>query len=326
VTVHVISVGVGINDALQRRTAFASLPDLAPAVLRAKPHTVLSRSVGGDDTGAADALLTGWFGDPCGPVTAPGWPGGALPDLVDVVRPDLWPTSVSAELDTFHRATGTRTLPPRDTAVLLTTDTVTGMTAALWNAIALTAATPSRVRYASHPQALDPPDDDRPPLGGSAVIVRIPRLHARTETDLCAAMRNLGTVGRALLRPPGSAPAEDFRFYLSGGFKAAIPYLIGLAEGLKSVRELTGSVKAYILHEDTGGAPIPLPLRRLNPDWVHRELDGFDDAGATRTRPDGDFLAGYAYDGAATGPWLLTPFGHGLRELFGLAPAAILGR
>jgi hypothetical protein len=311
-TVHLISVGDGLVETVKRPTSFP--PDLGPAVLRAAPHTALSRHTGDNDKAAADALLTRWLQTQIGP-------GGQLRRLVDEAHPQLWSAAVSAELSTFDRAARSRVLSPADQAILLATDTVRGLTAALWNAVALVGADLTRVRYASRPRDLAVQA-----ARGAALVVRVPRLDARSEADLGQAMGDLGALGRALL-PPVSTTGEDFRFYLSGGFKAAIPYLIGLAEGMRSLPQITGSVEAYVLHEHTVGEAIRLPLRRINPDWVRRELRGFDSNGTRTTRPDGNLLEGYAYDGHGNPPrrWELTAFGHGLRELFGLAPAELRG-
>lgn len=138
---------------------------------------------------------------------------------------------------------------------------------------------------------------------------------------------------------------EEFRFYLSGGFKAAIPYLIGLAEAVRSVdRECleaigagaavppSGSypVKAFMLHESATRHPsaetkvptIELPLRRLVARAVRSELSDFKD-GRRVGKPRYTTLEGYAYEITGGGPdpetceLSLTPFGVGLQALFG---------
>jgi hypothetical protein len=311
-TVHLISVGLGITD-------FKHHGRWRPRPPQVAPHEALTHQMNEDDKAAADALLTKWFGTD-EPARA------ELRDIVDRAEPALWPASISAELETFAFPPGSRTLRRDDIAVLLASDTVMGLTAALWNAVALVDGNPDRVRYASDPRQLADPNQPGPGPRGTATIVRVPGLCAQNTSGMHTAMGGLGTLGRAL-RPPATAVGEDLRFYLSGGFKATIPYLIGLAEGLRSLPEFKGEVTAYLLFEKRGGL-IPLPLRRINATWVRDELgtNQFDAAGTRTARPtEEDLLLGYAYDGPPGGPWHLTPFGRGLRELFGLTPASLLG-
>jgi hypothetical protein len=127
-----------------------------------------------------------------------------------------------------------------------------------------------------------------------------------------------------MLGTGGVRPGEPFRFYLSGGFKAAIPYLIGLAEGLRSL-DPEREVSAYVLHDTTRSAPIRVPLRRLLPQVIRAHLAGFDPDGTRSDRPSGTaaLLEGYAFerDGRR---WRLTAFGEGLRALFGPGPEGLL--
>ena len=135
-------------------------------------------------------------------------------------------------------------------------------------------------------------------------------------------MDGLGTLGRNLLRSGELTGGEAFRFYLSGGFKAAIPYLIGLAEGLRSV-DLSHPVDAFVQHETAGpGAPpIRLPLRRLIAAQVEEELAGYDSSGVRKGVPGAALLTGYAYEVSGNGKkCTLTAFGEGLRALFGVPP------
>jgi hypothetical protein len=133
-------------------------------------------------------------------------------------------------------------------------------------------------------------------------------------------MRGLGTLGPSL-RYGVARGREPFRCYLSGGFKAAIPYLIGLAEGLRSLPG-SGQVDAIVLHEITERDPIQLPLRRMEPGMVRDELSGFDADGLGYREPEG-FLEGYAYERFGSRCWQLTAFGEGLRALFGISPEGL---
>jgi len=150
----------------------------------------------------------------------------------------------------------------------------------------------------------------------------VPGLDAGREEGFREAMRGLGLLGRGLLDSGEIGAEEPFRFYLSGGFKAAIPYLIGLAEGLASLPE-TGPVDAYVLH-DTGREhpPILLPLRRMAPERVQSELRALTEA-PSAAAPDTDYLDGYAYRETRDG-WCLTAFGVGLKALFKVPPPGIV--
>ncbi len=319
-TVHVVSVGVnllerffvdpaGLGD--QSDAGWAA----AEAIDSRQPGALLSRLVDRDRE-AASRLLTQWFG-----------PDVAVPaevrQLVGAVRPDLWPPKASAELDTFDRAARSRFVSDDDIAVLLASDTMTGMTAAVWNAIALTEGGLDRVRYLA--------STEESPAGtrGRVVIVRTAGLDASSPQGFRDAMGGLGVLGRGLLRTV-TRRAEPFRFYLSGGFKAAIPYLIGLAEGLRSLPPDTaqlrppGTVEAFVLHEsaDAKEDPIRLPLRRMPPDLVQSALDGFDARGR-RTTPPHDVFDGYLYEQVGRREWALTAFGEGIQALFPRTPEAL---
>ena len=190
-----------------------------------------------------------------------------------------------------------------------------GLLAGLWNAAALVNGELGDVRYVADPAQLPP--DPR----GKAVFLRVPGLDAGREEGFRRAMRGLGVFGRGLLDSGQLTDEEPFRFYLSGGFKAAIPYLIGLAEGLESLPE-AGPVDAYVLH-DSGRKypPIPLPLRRIAPERVQSELKNLSEQ-PSGTVPPSKYLDGYAYLSTPDG-WVLTPFGTGLKALFKMPPPGI---
>jgi len=145
-------------------------------------------------------------------------------------------------------------------------------------------------------------------------------------------MRGLGALGRALLprcdvKPHGEFVTDDneeFSVYLSGGFKAAIPYLIGLAEGLRSIGGV-GPVNAWVLHETTTSGAIQLPLRRMTIEAIRWAVQGYDGDGERKTEPSSDALDGYAYERHGR-RWRLTAFGEGLRTLVGPSPESVAGR
>ncbi|QTD99991.1 hypothetical protein [Streptomyces cyanogenus] len=307
-TLHLVSVGSNLVDALSAPSGISGLdPDLADAIRDESPARVLSDTVGSDNQAAAVEL---------GACLSPGTDQHRyLAQLTQAVKPGLWPSGISAELDTLTRVPGGRRhlaagSTSNDVAVLLATDTVDGLTAALWNALALTEGDLDRVEYLPSPAEL--PSAPR----GRALVVRVPGLDAHTEGDFTRAMEGLGTLGRTLVTKVADSGDEDFLFHLSGGYKAAVPYLIGLAEGLRSLRR-TGTVQAFMLHRDTLGKPIRLPLRRMRIEVLHEVLHPFRETGKTPCSPGNDVLEGYAYDLTDSGDYELTAFGAGLLALIG---------
>jgi hypothetical protein len=330
VTVHLISVGLSMRDALRDPyDKLAGEPDLIAAIDRHKPLDLLPDD---GDGGAASEWLTGALA----PEPGPGRDAAKADRIREVsaaVQPSRWPRHMSAEIETFGRVPGAGfPLRPDDIAILICSDTPRGLLAGVWNALALTDGDLSRVRYLPEPGSL--PVDIR----GRAVLVRVPYLDARDEGGFRRAMGGLGLLARHVFQHGKLSGPDTFQFYLSGGFKAAIPYLIGLAEAVRSIdasrlRDLGAEhlmpaegpypVEAFVLHETAppGTPPIRLPLRRLDADAVRYELSGFDRRGHRRGKPDGALLHGYAYEsegrpGKET--CVLTAFGEGLRELFGV--------
>jgi hypothetical protein len=326
VTVHFISVGLSLLTVMRdARTApqLGTDPDLRRALHQAQPHRLLETAgvltaptPGAATDHQAREKARDWFAAALNP---PGDPAARerITELCERIKPGQWPSIVSAELSTFTNVPpSSRSLSPGDTAVLIASDTPDGLVAALWNAVALTGGDLDRVRYLDGVTA---PSTD---LAGRAVIARVPGMDAGTKKGFAEAMRGLGTLGRHLL---ATVARQPLNFYLSGGYKAAIPYLIGLAEAMRGVPD-AGPVRAYVLHETahvTGDTPIELPLRALTRDWVRRELGGFDSSGRSDSQPPGPgLLRGYAYEEAG-GHWELTAFGAGMAALFGLPQEGI---
>jgi len=305
VTVHLISVGLsasefldtpdGVEDPFGLADTAAAVRVSAPAVWR------------GTDPDALSAWLEPRLGQQR---TEDPW----FSDAIHQLRPATWPPRFSAEVDSLSRS-GTGVVPRDDLVVLLATDTVPGLVAAVWNALRLAAGDPGRVRYR--------PSPGHAPLGdarGCAVITRVGGLDAGDERGFTEAMGGLGELGR-LLRD-ATPRDEPYALHLSGGFKAAIPYLVGLAEAFRSV-DPGRDVRAYVLHDTAAPSapPIPLPLRRLHAETVRAELIPLAASGRydMRTPPGGGVLDGYAYEWDGAG-YRRTAFGEGLHRLFGFGP------
>ncbi len=330
-TVHLISVGLSVRDPLRDPYEKLKDLDLAELIDIHKPFELLPEDMDRDE--ASDWLA--------GALAPPGEPGhdaaeaGRLRELVAAVRPGKWPRTISAELETFDRVDGTDfPLSPRDIAILICSDTSPGLLAGVWNALALAASGTegelTRVRYLPEPAA------PLPNVRGCAVLARVPGMDASSSEGFRQAMGGLGLLARHLFESGQLGKAEEFRFYLSGGYKAAIPYLIGLAEAVRSVdskclRELCPEgpvpdewpypVEAFVLHEKArpGESAIRLPLRMLVAPAIRSELAGFGADGILRGELRRDDLLGYAYEPEGAGRYKLTAFGAGLRALFGSA-------
>lgn len=305
-TVHVVSVGSNIIDAMAAPSRIPGLDaDQADAIRDESPSRLLSDVAGSDSAPASDELAA------C--LTAGTDQNRHLRSVVDAVGPGRWPSRISAELDTLSRTPGgRRLLAGDDVAVLLATDTVDGLTATLWNALALTGGDIERVDYLPDP-------GEQPPatVRGHVLAVRVPGLEPRRQDDFHRAMDGLGTLGHTLVTKVAQSADEDFHFHLSGGYKAAIPYLIGLAEGIRSLPR-QGAVQAFMLHRDTTGEAIRLPLRRMQLKMLREDLQPFRGTARKRTAPFNKALEGYAWDIAADGThYELTPFGVGLLALIG---------
>jgi hypothetical protein len=180
---------------------------------------------------------------------------------------------------------------------------------ALWNALALTNGNLDKVAYLSDPT--DFPEVSR----GGVTVVRVKGLDASDQKAFIGAMRGLGTLGHNL-HSRVDRKDKHFRFHLSSGYKATMPFLIGLAEGLRSLPG-SGPVDAYAVHETTRTDAIRLPLRGIHPRVIRGLMESFN--GSTCDTPLGNpEMRGYIYDredGSATSR--LTPFGEGLFALFG---------
>ncbi|MDA2807779.1 hypothetical protein [Nocardiopsis suaedae] len=245
--------------------------------------------------------------------------------LLREVRVEEWKPGLSAELSALAAylgrpadgpGPGTCALPSQDTAVLIASDTGPGLRAALVNAAAMAGGDLGRVHY------LHDPSDAVASLDGAIVIVRVPGLDARDTAGFIEAMRDLGGVGRGVRRMVERARAHGagervVRFHTSGGFKGALPFVLGMAEALRSILG-PRMVKAYAVHELSSGSAVEMPLRSFHREFLERQFKGVERGdGVFRTEPpDGKPLQGFAYDfDSDKREWRLTPFGYALNEM-----------
>ena len=128
-------------------------------------------------------------------------------------------------------------------------------------------------------------------------------------------MRHLGEVGAAVIAM--NTTVAPVAVHLSGGYKAAVPFLIAMAEGL---RALQPDVTALCLFEGqtVGGEvidPIPIPLRKLDQKALQAVATALPNATARCEQDPASSLSGYTHTLDTQEPeltWMLTPFGQGL--------------
>lgn len=320
-TVHLISVGLSVLDALETPERKISDRDETDAIRAAGVTALLDENASGAE---ADAWMR-----------TDAW--DAMRAALATVDVALWEPGISAEIDTFARVDpGEIPLLDGDKAVLICSDTPKGLLSGLWNAAVLAGGNLDKIRY------LPSPESGLELIAGGVLIVRAEKLDARFPAQFSDAFRGLGVLARNLFTMGKLSKGEEFRFYLSGGYKAAIPYLIGLAEAVRSVdarrlRQLgvghlmPGDAEAYpsrafVLHDTApqGAKAIELPLRRLVAEAVRNELRVFGKTGTSDRTPEFDQLEGYAYEKEGRGTYRLTPFGAGLRELHGVPAESLL--
>lgn len=233
-----------------------------------------------------------------------------------------WPTTISAESTSVKVVCGTNGVSPGDLMILLASDTVDGMLSALWNACFLTAgADPSVVDFSAGPHRSGAPWTGLDRRGRVRIQV-VPQLDLSRPRQADQAMRRLAEIARAVLVDLGHA--EKVVVHLSGGYKATIPFLIGIAEGMRSVDAAghgPAQVTAHVVHDSSivGDDPtaVPIPLRRFDQHVLQQELMPFTDGRARRADLTHQLLFGYAYDTDGEAHVRLTPFGHGLMALVG---------
>lgn len=185
--------------------------------------------------------------------------------------------------------------------VLLGTDTDDGLRAAV-----LVAARyiPGReLRY------IDDPREGMVIEPHTVNVCRVPGLDLRSSVPECDTWEALGAVGKAAAATAVSAVPDrwDVVLHLSGGYKALIPYLLVMAEGIASVIEYTTgdvgdrrpTLRAVALHEDNPGNVVDLPVRVLSDPLYRAVLDlkkAVDPTGRVPTGNRWDLLLGSAIE------------------------------
>ena len=273
-----------------------------------------------------------------------------LAAVLDRHRPwQRWSAGASAELTSiaagYRRQRGDAVqLRDGDTAVLIASDTADGLRAALFNAVILAGVQDGDTESALDRIAYFPePSDALFDYGGqrSVAIMRIPGMDVGDRDGFVQAMQGLGIIGRGIADridpdPRDRAAAADAPtavFHLSGGYKAAQPYVIGLAEALRG-KTSPSRVDACVIHESSKAVEaLRVPLKSLDRELLEAELaeiaakeevqDGsaFDGNGLLQLEfeaPPQTVLRGYACEPVQgpSGKWRLTPFGAALLELF----------
>lgn len=345
-TVHVISVG----------TSILTEPSMKPNVKLPRGLAVAVKGVGSVSAFTDESIpdhdrteASEWLASALEPGRDPARGkdrATRLAEVTEVIKPELWPNDFSAELQTIDRMGVARPFPSADIAILVCSDTPNGLLAGVWNALALTNGDLDHVSYLADLADSEAVRRARRDLlraaRGHIVIARVGGMDAADNNGFRRAMQALGVLARDLFKYGQLGKAEPFWFHLSGGYKAAIPYLIGMAEAVRSVDAAQlarlgagdlmpgdGSpypVEAFVVHDSAqpGDKPIHLPLRRLFPEAVQDELKDFgalDWKRRKKGKPDFAALEGYAYDaiGAAGRETCeLTPFGAGLMAFFGV--------
>mgnify|MGYP001298688468 CR=1 FL=1 len=251
----------------------------------------------------------------------------ALEELVEVIAPGQWPWTISAELTSLHANRGDHQFSSKnkidETALLIASDTGRGLRAALFNALAMTDGDVDRVDYLPTPDSafhVEPGRVSIVRLSGldahnPGVDAQTPGLDGQHNKRFLGAMRELSAFGpyfKEALRNPEST----CRFHLTGGFRVAMPFLLGFAQALRSL--YGGRISAHAQYEfSSSPRSIELPLSSPRTDELKGKLVGAGDDGYFAEAPPGDAVwEGYAYEYLEDkGRWRLTPFGMALREL-----------
>lgn len=301
---HVVAVGLSINDGLNGIEVAVPSADrkavknaLQPDVLRTRgdDQNVVRRTIMDHQRGMA--------------VDLPGLLGAAA-DAVNRLRGSYrlcaeW-TSIHVEADSP---------PPGDqhdghAYVLVATDTEPGLRAAALVAAGLPGTPP--VQYVDDPGLDDFRGTQITP--GHAYLCRVPGLDFTRPEDIdkdALTWRALGSIGHTVAESAANPSPHRWRVvvHLSGGFKALIPYLLVVAEGINSVfgqpdrvsPTAVPSLSAVILHEKSQDKRVAIPVRALK-SYLYSQLlrltKNADPATGTVTGESENALDGLCLDAA----------------------------
>ncbi len=129
---------------------------------------------------------------------------------------------------------------------------------------------------------------------GDVYICRIPDLDLGARQPTSTTWRSLGAVGRLVAETAEQTPGGDWNVvvHLSGGYKAMIPYLMVLAEGIHSRLRDSQDIRAVAIHDPEAGKDptisrivVPIPVRRLE-GYLLSEAEKLK----KMTRPDSDIV------------------------------------
>lgn len=323
-TVHIVPVGLSLAESLDSNGSDHDVPDGILTEWRGQRDENdggLKLGLDGHNVDSS-ALLNRAFGSQpgCSPSNSSDAPHVSEQSLheflqvIDTADVANWncKAGMSAEIDAL-RAHDVD-LDDDDLVVLLASDTTKGLANALWNALALAEGDQKRVWYR------DSLDHVRP-AGGirqQIVVMRVPYLDVESKGEFPRALQSL--TGLAELIEGHGVPRdeklvgkkEDLVFHVTGGYRSTLPYLIAIAEWLRSLR--VGKVSAQLLPKK-GGATMSLPLRKLDEHDVKDELGVFTGGTRTLKLPQTRLLLGYAYT-ERLGGFELTDFGRSMRTLF----------
>jgi hypothetical protein len=190
---------------------------------------------------------------------------------------DEWAVVLGATTDACAEWTATEVPDPPGWAgpnghsyVLIASDTNDGLRSAVLTAARYTAN--RTMRYVAEPTAA--PDREIEP--GEVVLYRIPGLNLARGDLPDQVWFSLGAVGHTIQRTATDATAGrwDVVLHLTGGYKAMLPYLLVMAEGIKSVFEdhdevsdPLPTIRGVTVHQDNVDTQVELPIRWISRDW-----------------------------------------------------------
>lgn len=320
--VHLITVGISLFDkthdlGLERLQQILG-PDLA-AQVRVRKDDLYDHE---EDHLDAQGYLEQAEAEITDLLDGAGAEAAELRETVTDLRLRDWDRRMSAELSTlaaYYKSQSPR-LDAGDTAVLITSDTAAGLRAGLFNALVMVGDDTDRILYPH-------PDSALAGAHGKVVLLRLPGLDPgldpdATEKGFYQAMGALGSLGGHLYRLALERPTQ-FRFHLSGGFKAALPFLLSLAEAMRTVGG-TRTVTAHALHEtsfDQESLSLPLRSLDLSMELARELLNGAGTDGSLPSEPAGaSLLRGFLYEEPSLDSYRLTPYGAALKALIDQIP------